>query len=52
MAFTADGHVFISSSEEAFVFFVSGAECETSTLFAQLADGGQLLDFLTLRDKL
>jgi hypothetical protein len=52
MAFTADRHVFISSSEEALVFFISGTEGEACTLFAELADGCQLLDFFTLRNKL
>lgn len=52
MAFTADGHVFVSSTEEAFIFFTGRAEGETSGLFAELADSGQLLDFLTLGNKL
>lgn len=52
VAFATDGHVFISSSEEALVFFIGGTEGETGALFAQLADGGQLLDFLALGDEL
>lgn len=52
MAFATDGHVFISSSEEALVFFIGGTEGEAGALFAQLADGGQLLDFLAFGDEL
>jgi hypothetical protein len=52
VAFTADGHVFVSSTEEAFIFFTGSTESETSGLFAELANSGQLLYFLTLRNKL
>jgi len=51
VALTADGHVFISASDEAVVRFISRPEREGRALLAQLADGGQLLDLLALGDE-
>ena len=51
MALSAKWHVHILTSNHVCVVFAGCAESETRILFAQLADSGQFLDLLALRDE-
>ena len=52
MALATEGHVHVFAADHGLAVFAGGAESEAGTLFAQFADGRQLLDLLALRNQL
>ena len=51
MTFTAKGHVHVLTSNHCLAVLASCTEREARILFAKLADGAELFDFLALWDK-
>lgn len=51
VALTADRHILVSASDHTLVVLMSHSKGEGCALLTDSADGGQLLNLLTLRDK-